>query len=427
MKLQYKFILYIIIIHAIALVLSYFVFEKDKVLFIVSEVIILISMGLSWSLYNDLINPLQLLVRGADAIRDRDFNVRFVPTGKYEMDKLIGVYNSMIDQLRAERILQEEQHFFLERLIQTSPTGILLLDYDQQISAVNPTAEALLGLTGKSRSTMSADHLFLQAIIDLPTGASQLLSMGGIRKFKIQKAQIIDRGFPRAFVMIEELTAEILAAEKMAYGKVIRMMAHEVNNSIGAINSILDTLLKRSRDQALQNRDYQALQIAFDRNEHLNQFMRRFADVIRLPAPQKETFNLHELLHNVATLLEFKAKERGIRYQFDLAEKPFLLTADVQQMEQALINIVKNAIEAIDQNGVITFTTTLLPREISIADTGSGIAESIAPLLFSPFFTTKNTGQGVGLTLIREILASHQFEFSLQTVAGGGAVFRIRV
>lgn len=123
MKLQYKFILYIVFIHAVALVLSYFVFEKNKILFIVSEAVILVSVGLSWSLYNDLINPLQLLLRGTDAMRDRDFNVRFVPTGKYEMDKLIGVYNEMIDQLRTERTLQEEQHFFLEKLIQTSPTG----------------------------------------------------------------------------------------------------------------------------------------------------------------------------------------------------------------------------------------------------------------------------------------------------------------
>ena len=425
MTLQHKFILYILFIHVIALVLSYFVFEKNKVLFIVSEVIILMSVGLSWSLYLDLINPLQLLLRGTDAMRDRDFNVRFVPTGKYEMDKLIGVYNSMIDQLRAERTLQEEQHFFLEKLIQTSPTGIILLDFDQKIVAINPKAAALLELGGKSASELPLGHPFLQAISDLPIGGSQLLNMGGIRKYKIQKGQFIDRGFPRAFIMIEELTVEILEAEKMAYGKVIRMMAHEVNNSIGAINSILDTLLQRSREQALQTRDYQALQIAFDRNEHLNQFMRRFAEMIRLPAPKKESLNLHDLIHNVATLLAFKAKERDISFQFDLAAQPLLIMVDVEQMEQALINIVKNAMEAIDQHGVITFSTTLRPRQLSISDTGIGISEAVAPMLFSPFFTTKNSGQGVGLTLIREILSSHQFEFSLTGVEGRGAVFRI--
>lgn len=425
MKLQLKFILYIIFIHGIALVLSYYVFEKNKLLFLVSEVVILISIGLSWSLYNDLINPLQLLLRGTDAMRDRDFNVRFVPTGKYEMDKLIGVYNEMIDQLRAERTLQEEQHFFLEKLIQTSPTGIIILDFDQQVSAINPKAAALLETTG-SPARVRADHPILQAIRDLPTGGAQLLNMGGIRKYKIQKAQFIDRGFPRVFGMVEELTAEILEAEKMAYGKVIRMMAHEVNNSIGAINSILDTLLQRPDTAPLQTRDYQALKIAYDRNEHLNQFMRRFADVIRLPEPKKETFDLNELLRNVAALMESKAQERQIRYEFALAEKPLMLTADVQQMEQALINMVKNAMEAIGTDGVIRFSSALHPRQFTITDTGSGIPEAVAPLLFSPFFSTKNTGQGVGLTLIREILSSHGFEFSLKTVEPGRTEFRVR-
>lgn len=423
MKLQHKFILYIICIHAVALVLSYFVFEKNKLLFIVSEMVILVSVALSWSLYNDLINPLQLLLRGTDAMNDRDFNVRFVPTGKYEMDKLIGVYNNMIDQLRAERTLQEEQHFFLEKLIQTSPTGIIMLDFDGNIAALNPRAAALMN--DRANKETQAQDPVMQAIYDLPIGAAQLLNLGGIRKYKIQKAQFIDRGFPRAFVMIEELTVEILEAEKKAYGKVIRMMAHEVNNSIGAINSILDTLLKHA--SPLNPKELQALKIAFDRNEHLNQFMRRFADVIRLPEPKKESFNLHALIESVAQLLEFKAKERDIHFAFQLAEKPLLLIADVQQMEQALINIVKNAMEAIGSQGTITFSTSLQPRRLRIIDTGSGIADDVAPLLFSPFFTTKNTGQGVGLTLIREVLSSHQFTFSLATVRPGETVFEINL
>ncbi|MEY3239514.1 MAG: hypothetical protein RIR11_952 [Bacteroidota bacterium] len=426
MKLQYKFIFYIVFIHTIALVLSYFVFEKNKILFLVSEAVILVSVGLSWSLYNDLINPLQLLLRGTDAMRDRDFNVRFVPTGKYEMDKLIGVYNEMIDQLRTERTLQEEQHFFLEKLIQTSPTGIIMLDYDQKVDAINPKAAALLDLSSQHHPILQPNHAFLKTIIDQPMGTANLLSMGGVKKYKVQKAQFISRGFPRAFVMIEELTAEILEAEKTAYGKVIRMMAHEVNNSIGAINSILDTVLSRPKTVPLQARDFEALQIAYDRNEHLNQFMRRFADVVRLPALQKERFDLHDLLHNVAVLMGFKAKERGVHFIFELAEQPFWINADMQQMEQVLINIVKNAIEAIEQSGSITFSTTLNPPQLSITNTGKGIDEAVAPLLFSPFFTTKSTGQGVGLTLIREILSSHQFGFSLATVAAKETVFEIR-
>ena len=137
-------------------------------------------------------------------------------------------------------------------------------------------------------------------------------------------------------------------------------------------------------------------------------------------------FDLHDLLKNTATLLEFRARERGIEFQFELAEKPFRVNADIQQMEQALINIIKNAMEAIEQNGVIRFSTSLQAQCLRISDNGKGIPDAVAPLLFSPFYTTKNTGQGVGLTLIREILASHQFEFSLSTIRPGETVFSIK-
>src|SRR5260221_9760246 len=106
MKLRTKYIVFVAALHLVALVLSYFIFRENKILFIVSEVFIIISIILSWQLYRELIQPLKLLVRGTDAIRDRDFNIKFLSTGKYEMDQLISVYNQMIDELRIERTKQ---------------------------------------------------------------------------------------------------------------------------------------------------------------------------------------------------------------------------------------------------------------------------------------------------------------------------------
>src|SRR6266540_3925705 len=143
MRLRTKYLLFVIILHAVALVLSFFIFRQNKIFFIASEVLILVSVYISWQLYNELIQPLNMLMRGTEAIKDKDFNVKFVQTGKYEMDELINIYNRMIDELRKERIRQEEQHFFLEKLIQTSPTGIIILDYEdhvQQITSRNITS-----------------------------------------------------------------------------------------------------------------------------------------------------------------------------------------------------------------------------------------------------------------------------------------------
>ena len=421
MTLKLKFILFIVLIHSIAIGLSFLILKDNKLYFIASELLILISILISWSLFNDLIKPLERLMEGVNAIKDKDFNVKFLKTNELETDALIGVYNSMIDQLRTERTHQEAQHYFLQKLVTTSPTGILILDFDENITDLNPKCLEMLNLDKKKligKSIYSIDNPLLKTIAALKTGDAKTINLSNAKTFKCAKSHFIDRGFPRYFIMIEELTIEILAAEKKAYGKVIRMMAHEVNNSIGAVNSILDTTIQLNEASATTN---EALQIAFERNEHLSLFMRNFADVIRLPLPHLELINLHDLIIKTSQLMQFKAAEKHIVFKLTFINSElntinnaaFIIKADLNQMEQVLINIIKNAIEAIGKNGVITFKTTLNPRQLFIEDTGCGISESINNQLFTPFFSTKTYGQGVGLTLIRDILTAHQFDFDL--------------
>lgn len=431
MKLRTKYILFVVIVHLAALVLSYFVFKNYPLLFIACEALIIVSIVIAWQLYKQLIQPLKMLADGTEAIKDRDFSVKFLTTGKYEMDELINVYNQMIDQLRTERTKQEEQHFFLEKLIQTSPTGIIILNYEDNIQQVNPKALELLNAEEneiKNKAVYEISNPIIQQIAQLKSGESKTITLNGTSTYKIQKSHFIDRGFPRHFVMIEELTAEILAAEKKAYGKVIRMMAHEVNNTIGPVNSILQSALKKenlwkeNENLLLQH----AMKIAVDRNQNLNTFMRNFADVVRLPEPNRKKLNLHSLIHAVAKLMELKAGEKQVEFQYAFAENDFYIFADEQQMEQVLINIVKNAIEAIGEKGTISFITDTNARQLTIIDTGKGIEDKVAEQLFSPFFSTKKDGQGIGLTIVREILLNHGYEFFLKSFSEKRTEFVIK-
>lgn len=357
-----------------------------------------------------MINPLIYLKQGVNAIKDQDFNVKFLATGQKEVDELVDVYNRMIDELRSERTKQQEQHFFLEKLIQTSPTGIVILDYDGEIKQINPKAKEIL----------DAYPGFLMELKSMKIGLAKMIRIGGLRTYKVQKSKFIDRGFERAFVMVEEVTAEIFEAEKNVYSKVIRMMAHEVNNTIGPVNSIIQSALvhketwMEAHDQPLKN----ALQVAIDRNQNLNLFMRNFADLVKLPEANKKQIDLVALLKSVAELMLFSAQEKQINFELDLPNHPYLIVADVQQLEQAFINIVKNAMEAIEARGTILFTLSPTQHELSITDNGKGIAKTNTEQLFSPFFSTKKDGQGIGLTLVREILLNHGFEFSLQSADG---------
>ena len=366
---------------------------------------------------------------GVEAIKDRDFTTRFVTTGKHEMDQLISVYNQMIDVLRTERTKQEEQHFFLEKLIQTSPTGIIILDYDNKVQQLNQKAIRLLGVDEKAivnQMVDEIDHPVMKQISGLQSGEAKTITLSGVITYKLQKSHFIDRGFPRVFIMIEELTAEILEAEKKAYGKIIRMMAHEVNNTIGPVNSILQSTLKTNEINGELNGTLKsALQVAVDRNQNLNIFMRNFADLVRLPLPNRRRIDLHKLVRNITTLMTLKAGEKEIEFEYRLSNELIFISADEQQMEQAIINIVKNAIEAIEEKGTITFTTSCHPSQLIISDTGEGIDELTSADLFTPFFSTKKDGQGVGLTLIREILINHHYKFSLQSVQKGRTDFTI--
>ena len=200
MKLKTKYILFLVILHLICLVMSFFIFQDNKVVFILTEVLIIISVIISLNLYKQLIQPLTYLRQGISAIKDQDFNVKFLFTGKKEVDELVDVYNRMIDELRKERTKQEEQHFFLEKLIQTSPTGIIVLDFDGQIKQINPIATAVL---------QTNPELLSRHIQDMETGTSRTIRTDGLRTFKIQKSRFMDRGFERVFVMMEEVTAEI--------------------------------------------------------------------------------------------------------------------------------------------------------------------------------------------------------------------------
>lgn len=423
--------MFVCILHLVTLVLAFFIFRQNQIFFLIAEALVLVSLVVSWQLYKQLIQPLKNLSQGIEAIRDKDFSTKFNLTGKREMDALIDIFNQMMDELRHERTIQQQQHFFLEKVIETSPTGILITDYDEKVYALNARALAILKIEPQTILQKPLDAIadpLLIAAKQLPAGSSILYSANGIDTFKLQKSRFIDRGFPRIFVSIEELTAEILAAEKKAYGKVIRMMAHEVNNTLGPVNSILSsTVAEDSLWQFAVNTPIKAaLEVAIERNNNLNRFMRNFADVVRLPDPSKEVFDLHELISNVSGLMKRKAANQGISFELQFCTGTFMVMADLLQLEQVLINVVKNAIEAIDGEGLVTFITKRSPHVLIVRDNGSGIATERAKEIFSPFFSTKKDGQGIGLTIVREILLNHHFGFSLETVEKGRTDFVIR-
>jgi two-component system, NtrC family, nitrogen regulation sensor histidine kinase NtrY len=418
-----QYILFLTTLHGVLIFLVYKVLFQDKVLFIASEVFLLVSIVFSIRIYQNFMRPNEFVKSGIEAIKDKDFTIKFVPTGKGEVDTLIEVYNLMIDQLREERTKLNEQHYFLEKLIAASPIAIIILDFDDHIASLNARAQLLFKVPSESLSGQTLGETGLPLLAELGTlvdGDSRIVKTNGVETYKVQRSYFMDQGFRRSFLMIEELTAELLESEKKAYGKVIRMMAHEVNNTLGATDSILQTT-RNFLDTDEYAELNEALRIASERNQRLTRFMRNFADVVRLPAPTRDPIDFGRLVQDVVVFMQSFAEGKGISLRFTPTESEVPLRADAGQMEQVLVNVIKNAVEACDAGQRVELV--LSPHQLTVRDNGKLISAQQAAQLFNPFYSSKPDGQGIGLTLSREILVNHGFSFSLKTGEDGWTAF----
>jgi signal transduction histidine kinase len=430
-SLRRGFVLYLLCVHALFAVLAVPLFRGQRPWLLALEVALAVSFVTGLALVRKLFGTLEVLREGAQLLAESDFTTRFRETERAELDDLIRVYNRMADHLREERVRTREQHYFLAQILDVSPSGIVILDYDGKVEFMNPAAERLLGRSRDEAASAAPAALppLGDVVPALAPGESRVVPIRGGRRVRVRHGTFLDRGFRRSFFLLEELTEELRQFEKAAYEKLIRMMSHEVNNSVGAVSSLLNSSLALGR--ALPEDDRHdldaALRVAVARTEQLGAFMRGFAEVVRVPPPRLAPCDVRGLLEGITRLLGPEAERRCVRWVWDA---PFPLPAialDRIQMEQVFVNVVKNALEAVGRDGTVTLRLgTRGPRPfVTIEDSGPGLPPEARANLFTPFFTTKDNGQGLGLTLVREILEQHRFDYTLEAPPGGPTRFTI--
>jgi nitrogen fixation/metabolism regulation signal transduction histidine kinase len=433
MSLRGKIVGYLAAIHAVLAAVAVLALRDRPLWLLAAELLFALSLVLGYLLIRAFFVPLQLIRTGAELVAEKDFTSTFRPVGQPEMDALIGVYNRMIGELRSERLRLQEQHHFLDEVLSASPAGVVTLDFDGRVSAANPAAARLLGIPGDLLAGRRPDELpgVLGAELStLPAGESRVLALGS-RRLKASRGELYDRGFPRSFFLLEELTEELRASEKAAYEKLIRTLSHEVNNSIGPVLSLLESIREEGGDGEAADREDldRALAVAATRLDHLRAFMRGYADVVRLPPPERRPCDVATLVQEILLLLGPELARRRIAWAWDERQEAPPVDLDRNQVEQVLVNVLQNAMEAIGEDGRISVSLTLEAAAhpvLAIRDTGPGIPEEARNHLFTPFFSTKRNGRGLGLTLAHEILTQHGFDFTLESHPAGGAEFRVR-
>jgi two-component system nitrogen regulation sensor histidine kinase NtrY len=431
-SLRFKLLLFLLPLYAVLLTLAAQVRTTNTLLFITCELVLLGSLVLAWQLYQGFVRPVRLIEAGTAALQAQDFSLKFTPVGQPELDQLIGVYNHMLEALRQERVSQHEQSVLLERLVQASPAGILILDFDQHITSANAAAARALGQPAASLVGQGVGSLLAPwgpALAALPVGQPLPIRLPSGQTYRAAAAHFLDRGFQRRFVVLEDLTHEIRVQEKQTYEQLIRLMSHEVNNSIGAVNSLLDSFRYYAPQLAAADQaDYtQGLAVSIARNTQLAEFIANYARLVRLPPPTPHPTDVHALLRALGQLLKAQSTAQGVAWHWQLThEGPLMVDADSQQLTQALLNVAKNALEAIGPaGGSVWVRTTALPPTLAIENDGAPLTPEISQRLFTPFFSTKSSGQGIGLVLVRDILLGHGFTFKLETESNGHTVFSV--
>lgn len=426
MTLRLKFTLYLIASHLPAAVIAAFLFQQDRAWLAAVELYLAVSLIVGAKLIRAAFEPLDLIRSGNALIADEEFTTRFRKLGHPEVDRLIALYNDMLERLHAERLRVEEQQSLLLKIVELSPSGIVMLDFDRRIQQMNPSASQLLRVTsevvGRELSELPAP---ISELAHVPRMSSQIVAVDGRRRLRVWRGEFFDRGFTRDFFLVEELTDALRASEKAAYEKVIRMLSHEINNSIAAVSSLLESLLQYADRMGEQRQSFaKAIDIAANRLRSLDSFTRDFASVVRIPQPTRGDVDLSDLLRDVFTLHSPELQSRRIQSSVT-APDGVIVDADKNQLEQVVVNVVRNAIEAIGENGRIDATIAVHDGKatLRIGDTGNGLTGEALQQVFTPFFSSKRNGRGLGLTIVHEVLSNHAADFTLRNGESGGAEF----
>ena len=397
--------------------------------FYLVEGVITLSLIYLAYFYRKVVKPLNTIANGMDLLREQDFSSRLKSVGQLEADRIVDIFNRMMQQLKEERLRLREQNHFLDLLISVSPMGVVILTFDGKVSMANKAALQFLEVdTEEDMLNKGMEDLktpLAEEMSRLPKDTTETIRLSDSHIYRCSRLSFVDRGFAHPFFLIESLTSEVMKAEKKAYEKVIRMIAHEVNNSVAGITSTLDTV-----DDALQTMDdtddlREVMKVCIERGYSLSRFITRFADVVKIPEPQLEEVRLNDCISACERFLENICQDHQVDLRMDLCEENPWVKIDTSLFEQVLINMVKNSVESIEKNGVITLRTSASPVMLEVADTGRGISKEVETKLFTPFFSTKPNGQGIGLIFIREVLMKHGCSFSLRTYEDGITRFRI--
>jgi nitrogen fixation/metabolism regulation signal transduction histidine kinase len=383
------------------------------------------------------------LVRFLESVRYDDFSVRFAANqDDSTFRELSKQFNDVLDAFRQVRADKEANSQYLQTIVQHVNTGLLAFDESGRIELINNAALRLLGLYRlKTLKDLQEDNPELQSLLqNLISGESVLFQASADRQLSISSTAIRMRGKLIKLVAIQNIQSELESKELEAWQNLTRVLRHEIMNSVTPIASLVSTM-RDIVQQEMEQPDHgptetwqdlnEALEVVENRTNGLMNFVNAYRTFTSIPKPNMDPVLVLPLVQRITSLFAPTLREKGIRLTYDIQPDGLEISMDQDQIEMVLINLIKNAVEILEgkPNARIDIRSTLdqttQRATLEVSDNGPGIEPDKLEQIFIPFYTTKEDGTGVGLSLSRQILQLHGGVLGVDSQLGNGAKFSL--
>ncbi|HET7102523.1 MAG TPA: ATP-binding protein [Terracidiphilus sp.] len=404
---------------ALALALALLISHRTSLLttFFVVAALLIYAALVTASLVELLTRPLQTLFNVISSLREGDYSFRARGAGSPDaFGELAGEVNALADILQRQRVRSLEATALLARILEVMNAPLFAFDREEVLQLANAAGAQLLGRPLARCLGRTAEEV---GLVSLLTAPDESLHSFGARpaRWLLRKASFRQEGIPHTLLLLADVSQPLREEEQAAWKRLIRVLGHELSNSLAPIKSIAGSLLDRAGliETGDLARDFQrGLGVIEGRAESLHRFVQSYRVLAQLPPPRLKPVQIPELLERISPL------ERRVPVSLG-SGPPATVNADPDQLEQMLINLLANAADASLENGRkpvrIFWQVSESNVLVTIEDSGPGIANS--ENLFVPFYTTKSKGSGVGLALAQQIARAHGGEIQLTNREGG--------
>lgn len=377
------------------------------------------------------------------AIKHSDFSQSFSPGGMVgPFGRLADAFEAVLERFRETRSAKEEQASYLDSLVQHVPIAVLAFDGSGRIDLFNHAARRLLGVSDLRNLHDFADFGpdFAQRVSALRPGEPMLMKVMRHRELlqlNVSATELRMRGRQLKIVTLQDIRRQLEARELTAWQNLIRVLTHEIMNSLTPISSLAATagdLLSDAQSSGNADNAIKDAQDAVDtiaqRGAGLMHFVETYRRLTRLPEPSLQTFSVDDLFARIEQLMRKDLEQRFIGLTRSVSDEAARLTADSELVEQAMINLARNAIDAVDgvrepMIELIAYADSSGRPVIAVADNGRGMDEETREHIFVPFYTTKREGTGVGLSVVQQIMRAHGGSVEVASAPGEGTTVRL--